>query len=246
MAGVAALQAPRREGSTLAYEHIVTVELDESVLATRVEAVRKACAADQQHGCTILNVSTSTHNDVPEGMISVRTAPAGVETLVALASEEGDILQRATRAEDLAQPLADTNRQLSLLSTHRERLSEFMQRKDIGVEQLITVSKELATAQTQIEELTQQKANLRRRIDTDLLTIHFQVPNAHIYGHRTTIGDALRAFGANFREAIASVITSIAYLVPWLVIVLPGLVLLRWFWQAIGRWMRRRDQGQSA
>ena len=245
MGGVAAMQVARREGSTLAYEHTVTIELDEEMLAARVDAVRSACAADEQHGCTILNVSTSVRGDVPEGTISMRLAPGGVDALIALASDAGEVLQRTSHAEDLAQPLADTKRQLELLTLHRERLSEFMQRKDIGVEQLITVSRELAGVQTQIEELSRTDANLRRRIDTDLLTIRFQVPNAQIYGHRTTIGEALRAFGANFRDAIAAVITFVVYLLPWLVIILPGLIFLRWFWNALGRWMKRRESRRA-
>lgn len=241
MGGVAAMQVARREGRTLAYEHTVTIELDGEVLAARVDAVRSACAADEQHGCTILNVSTSVRGQVPEGTISMRLAPGGVDALIALASDAGEVLQRTSHAEDLAQPLADTKRQLDLLTLHRERLTELMQRKDIGVEQLITISRELAGVQTQLEELARTDATLRRRIDTDLLTLRFQVPNAEIYDHRTTIGEALRTFGANFRDAIAAVITFVAYLVPWLVIILPGLFFLRWFWSALGRWMKRRE-----
>jgi hypothetical protein len=54
--------------------------------------------------------------------------------------------------------------------------------------------------------------------------------------------DALRSFGSDFREAMSMVIRFIAVLVPWLVIILPGLILLRLFWRWIGRMIVRREQ----
>jgi hypothetical protein len=54
--------------------------------------------------------------------------------------------------------------------------------------------------------------------------------------------DALRYFGSDFREAVGMVIRFLAVLLPWLVIVLPGLFLLRLFWRWIGRRIARREQ----
>jgi SMC interacting uncharacterized protein involved in chromosome segregation len=101
----------------------------------------------------------------------MRLAPGGVDPIIALASKDGEVTARTTQAEDLAQPVADTERELTLLRVHRDRLAEFMKNKELKIEQLITVSKELATVQAQIEALASQHANLRRRIDTDLLTL---------------------------------------------------------------------------
>jgi hypothetical protein len=37
------------------------------------------------------------------------------------------------------------------------------------------------------------------------------------------------------------VIRFTAMLVPWLVIIIPGIVLLRIFWRSITRWLARRE-----
>jgi len=54
------------------------------------------------------------------------------------------------------------------------------------------------------------------------------------------VRDAVHSFGTNLREGIASAITFVAILLPWLVIIVPGVFLLRLLWRVTGRWMARR------
>jgi hypothetical protein len=241
-----ALREPRQD-STLAYEHTVEIETPKEMLSARVMAVRDACNADKQNGCTLLEISNRTIDDVPHGSVRLRVAPGGVDTLIKLASHDGEVIDSRTRAEDLAQPLADTERQLALLNLHRQRLMEFMGRKDIGVEQLITVSRELATVQAQLEEFGSQRANLRRRVDTELVTVTWSAPVSAYQSAQTPVSDALRSFGANFREAVSQVIVFLAYVLPWLVIIVPGLMLVRWLWRwASARLGRKRSMNAAS
>jgi hypothetical protein len=245
MAAIAPPMRSRVEAATLAYEHTVAVETTREVLPTRMQEIEDACNADRASGCTILDVSLHSQNDLPNGSIRMRLAPGGVEPLVALASKDGEIRGRTTHAEDLAEPIADAERQLALMSLHRDRLTEFMKSKELKVDQLITVSKELATVQSQIEGLSTQRANLRRRIDTDLLTINLSLPAQEYAADQSPISDALRSFASDFREALGMVIRFVAVLIPWLVIILPGLFLLRLFWRWIGRMIARRFGSNS-
>lgn len=233
---------PAVRGATLAYEHNISIEMDKELLPTRLREVEAACNADRASECTVLDVSLQSHQDLPSGNIRMRLAPAGVEPLIALASNGAEVTGRNTRAEDLAEPVADTERQLALMTLHRDRLTEFMKNKDIKIDQLITVSKELATVQAQIDSLSTQRANLRRRIDTDLLTINLSLPRRAYVTDPTPVMDALRYFGNDFRQAVGMVIRFIAVLLPWLVIILPGLFLLRLFWRWISRKLNRREQ----
>jgi Domain of unknown function (DUF4349) len=232
---------PAQRSDTLAYEHTVSVELDKETLPARLREVESACAADVKSGCTILEVAVRSDDEFPRGSIRMRLAPGGVDSLIELASKGGKIASRNTHAEDLAQPVADTERELALMTTHRDRLAEFMKSRELKVEQLITVSKELATVQAQIESLSTQRANLRRRIDTDLLTIDFSLPTVDYASRQTPVKDSLSLFGSNFREAVGQVIAFVAFLLPWLIVILPGLFLLRLFWRWITRWLVRRE-----
>lgn len=255
--GLAAMQAPMEmatmaaaappparavRGDTLAYEHNISIEMDKELLPTRLREVEAACNADRASGCTVLDVSLQSQQDLPSGNIRMRLAPAGVEPLITLASKDADVTGRNTRAEDLAEPVADTDRQLALMTLHRDRLTEFMKSKEIKIEQLITVSKELATVQAQIDSLSTQRANLRRRIDTDLLTINLSLPRRAYVSDPTPVTDALRYFGNDFRQAVGMVIRFLAVILPWLVIILPGLFLLHLFWRWTGRKLARRER----
>jgi hypothetical protein len=79
-------------------------------------------------------------------------------------------------------------------------------------------------------------------VDTDVLTIRLSPPETAYRSQQTPIRDAFRIFGSNFREAVSQVITFIAFVIPWLVILLPALFLLRMFWSWAGRWLARRRQ----
>lgn len=236
-ARIATLDRPK--DSTLAYEHAVSVEVSIEQVLQRLETLRAACVADRANGCTILDANRSESDGVPSGRLVVRLAPAGVDPLVAAAAESGKILSATTHAEDLAQPVADADRQLAELGTYRDRLSGFMQRKDMGVADLLTVSKELATVVTQIDELARQRATLQRRIDTDLLTIDLQAPRIEALARRSPVGDALRSFFSNVEDSIANLLEFLAYVLPWLPVGVLALLGLRWVWLWSGRRLRR-------
>ncbi len=228
--------------SSLAYEHAVSIELPKEVLPNRVKEIQSACQNDAKSGCTLLDVSISASDRVPSGSLRMRIAPGGVEPLLELASKDGEITSRSTHAEDLAEAVADTERRLALLTVHRDRLAEFMKDRSLKVEQLITVSRELADVQTQLEQAATTRANLRRRIDMELLTIYLSIPVQDSAAEQSPVLDALRDFGSTLRETFGMVIRFIATLLPWLIVIVPGLILIRWLWRRISLWLNRREQ----
>ncbi|HJY41789.1 MAG TPA: DUF4349 domain-containing protein [Steroidobacteraceae bacterium] len=235
-----------QQPDTLAYEHTVTVDLGKDAVSGRLRDIEAACRADVASRCAILESSLRWSAGLPSASIRMRLARGGVDSLIDLASRDGKITARSTQAEDLAQPVADTERQLALLSVHRDRLTEIMKSRDLKIDQLITVSRELAGVQSQIDSLGSAHANLIRRIDTDLLTIDLSPPQADFESESTPVKDAVRQFGREFREALATVIAFVAWLVPWLFVILPGLVLLRMFWRWVSRWLGRFERGGNA
>jgi hypothetical protein len=230
----------RAADNTLAYEHEVSLQVDRGQISRRVDAMRAACFADTKSACTILEASVNDAESYANGQIKMRLAPTGVDALVNAASVDAQVTARKTSAEDLAQPLADVARQVSMLNSYRDRLMVLLTRKDLNATDLIALSKELATTQVQIEALASQNMQLHRRLDTDLLTIVWHIPAAQARSAASPVRDALREFGANFRAAIGNVIEFLAQLVPWLVVGLPSLVLLRMFWRWTGIWLGRK------
>jgi len=242
------VEAPRSPAAsdTLAYEHDVTVTLSKESLPTRIQELQTACASAKDFTCTLLDVSTGAWERVPSGNVRLRLSPPGVEPMITLAAKGGEVTTRRTHAEDLAEPVADTERELAQLTTHRDRLQELMKSKDIKIDSLITVSRELASVQSRLDAVATQKAGLRRRIDTELLTINLKVPDYLLGSERTPVADAFRSFGSDFKQAIADVVGFVALGLPWLIVILPALVLLRLFWRWISRWIARREARPAA
>jgi len=248
---VAQPQLPRATGipqrnDSLAYQHSVTVALSKELLPTRIQELQAACKSAKDFTCTLLDVTAGSWEKVPNGSVRLRLSPPGVDPMIALASRGGEIKSRQTHAEDLAEPVADTERELAQLTTHRDRLQELMKSKDIKIDSLITVSRELASVQSRLDALGTQKAGLRRRIDTELLSIDLRLPEYAAATERTPVLDAFRSFGSNFKEAIANVISFLALALPWIVLLVPALILLRLFWRWISRWIARREARAAA
>jgi len=231
----------QRRDKSLAYEHTVTIALEPAVLPNRMKEIQEACATDKKYGCTLLDVLLRSATDAPSGTIRMRLAPGGVAVFTATASKNGAIKEQITHAEDLAQQVNDTERELALLTAHRDRLIEFSKDKSLKIDQVMTVSRELASVQTQIDTAATTRANLHRRIDTELLTLKLNVPAETLIAQRAPIHDAFESFTSDFSDAIAQVIRFIAGLIPWLVVIVPGIVLLRLLWHAVSRWLARRS-----
>jgi hypothetical protein len=220
------------------------VEVAADALLQRLDAVRAACVSDRANGCTVLDVVRQNNGGVPSGRVVVRLAPAGVDPLVRQAGEGGKLLSVRTHADDLAQPVQDAERQLAQLNAYREKLTAFIQRGDLGVDQLLTVSKELAGVQTQIDDWNTKRATLRRRIDTDLLAIDLQVSRLERESQASRVGDALRGFLSTMTSSLADVIDFTAQLLPWLILLIPGFLGVRWLWNRTSRWLRGRPAPQ--
>lgn len=233
---------PRQEGATLAYEHVVGIQLSRALLLNRANEIRMACHEAPQSSCTLLDISISNDERIPSAAIRMRVAPGSVDRLVDLAAAGGSVESRRTHAEDLAEPIADTERQLSMLTTHRDRLSALMKDRALTVDQLIAVSREMSSVQTQLDQLSSTHANLRRRVDTDLLTLNLTLPRAEFRSEQTPVLDAMHGFGGEVRWALAQVVKFIANLLPWLIVLVPGLIAVRWFWRCTGRWLARRER----
>lgn len=223
----AAADAP---GTMLAYEHHAQVRLEAGAIPQRLREAQEACTSRRFGECVVLEVSGSG-GDAPSGRLSVRIVPAGVEPLIALASQGGDIGSRNMHAEDLAVAVRDNDRVQDRLRRELAKLEEFQQRRDLAVADMIALARQIAETEAQLQAAEQEGAQHRRRIDTQLLTLAFEPPGGQ--SGRNEIVRALADFGATLSMGTAWTIRALAFLIP-LGLVLAVLVAL---WR---RWRRRR------
>jgi hypothetical protein len=205
----AAVASP--EGAMLAYEHTLDIQLASAQIGTRVKQIADACQSGKFGDCAVLQVGQEG-GERPSGSIRVRVAPKGVEPLITLAGEGGEVSSRKTQAEDLAQQVADTALTKARLEKEHQRLLAYQDSKDIKMADLLVLTQRLSEIEAGVEQASREAANQRRRIDTQLVTMNFNTP----YGqrNRSAIGEALSDSGNILTESVAFLIRAVAALLP--------------------------------
>ena len=222
----------KESGSTLSREHHIVVEVRESDLQARFRRVADRCSADTADHCTILQSDLST-GDSPAGQMRLRIDPSAVEDLIAFASADAKLVHRATTVEDLAEAIQDTQTRLEMLTNYRKQLLELQAKAGTNIDAAIKIASELSTVQGNLESVTGEAAYQAKRTTTDIVVLEFIVPAHSAYWR--PIRESLRDFAGNLTTALSQAITAVAYIVPWLLVVIPVLYLLRFLW----RWRNR-------
>lgn len=214
--------------NTLARTHDVTVDVDAGVLEAGYRAVQSRC--NEMENCTILTASIDSGDDrYRSARLRLRLLPESVSTIEAAAASFGEVIRRSTDAVDLAEPILDQEERLSMLRRYMEDLKGLRESARDDVEALIRVASEIASTQSQIESAEGQRAHLQQRVDTEVLSINFVVDQAR--GFWGTVVAAFVDFGDELANGIASTVRGVAFILPWLVVVIPLLLLVRWIWR---------------
>ena len=229
-----------KPGGLLAYEHEVSFEVAPDSIARRIAVVQAACNDERFGACSVLGIA-STAGEQASGAISVRVVPAGVEKLVALAGEGSGVAQRQTKAEDLADAVADVAGQQDLLTRQRASLLGFIERKDLPVADLITVAQQLASVESQLQALSQTAAQQRRRIETNHLQISLQSNIPYEPPSDFTFAGAWGTFVDSLAEGADNAAESAGYLLPLAILFFPLALLWRWAW----RFATRATRGKT-
>lgn len=217
---------------TLSREHSVTIEVSESDLRPGFQRLIDRCTADAANHCTILQSDVSS-GQYSAGLIKLRIDPNAVEDLIGFATRLGRLEHRSTQVEDLADAIQDTQSRIEMLTTYRKQLLELQSKAGTNVDAAIKVASELSTVQTSLEQANGQAAYQTKRTTTDIVSIHLSVLEQKSF--LRPIRAAVRDFLGNLSEGISQAITAVAYILPWLLVVIPGLYLLRFLWRRRGR-----------
>jgi hypothetical protein len=224
-------RAPQEHG-TLSREHFVVIDVPETELDSAFRRVADRCGADSSHHCTILQSDLST-GQFPSGLIKLRIDPSAVEDLVSFASSLGKLEHRSTKVEDLAEAIQDTQSRIAMLTNYRKQLLELQAKAATNIDAAIKIASELSTVQSNLEHANGEAAYQTKRTTTDIVSVNFAVAEQRAFWR--PVREATRDFLGNLSNGMSQAITAVAYIVPWLFVVVPGLYLLRFLWRRRGR-----------
>lgn len=223
--------AQGKAGAQLAYEHELTLSLPAEQIGQRLNQAREACESAQFGACNILRLEQGRYR----AQVILRIAPGGVEPIVQMASQGAEVGERVTSAEDLADAVADVQRQQERLKAQQQRLDQLAARKDITVSDLIALSKEQAAIENDLQALAQTAAGQQRRLDTNRLTLNFLPTDSGQRGSKLQ-----RAFDNlldNLADGTAEALEKGSFVLPFIILAFPLVLIWVWLWR---KFVRRR------
>lgn len=237
-----ASQAPVEAGepvSYLAYRYDYTVRLPGEGLAGLHGAHVAACEAAGLNQCQVIHASTqNAGTENARANLRLRAAPAWIARFREGLSEElegagGSVISEQTGVEDLTTQIVDGEARLRARITLRDRLQTMLEQREARLEELIQVERELARVQSDIESRESLIAALRLRVSMSELSVtyHPQLTPAS-RSNFDPVREAIESMSRTFAESLATLISFMAALLPWLVLILPGAWLIR-------RWVRK-------
>lgn len=225
--------------SFLAYRYNYGFELPSKTVASTAKSHADLCLEAGANKCQILSSSTNDNNaDFVSSQLSLRAEPKWLETFVeniqeSVSSAEGRMTSNSISAEDLTRSILDTDARLKAQTTLRNRLQGLLATRDAKLTDLLALERELARVQGEIESATTTLAALRQRVSMSRVDIGYQSKRVAVSQSAVSpVVRALKGFVGDLSYGLAGVISFFAAILPWLILViLPGLWLLRWFWR---------------
>lgn len=120
-----------------------------------------------------------------------------------------------------------------MLTSHRKQPLDLQAKAATNIDAGVKVASELSKVQGDLKRASGEAAYKTKRTTTVIVKITFAVAEQRAFWR--PVREAARDFLSNFSSGISQAITAIAYIVPWLFVVVPGLYLLRFLWRRRGR-----------
>lgn len=225
--------------SFLAYRYNYGFELPAKAVSATAKSHADICIQAGANKCQLLSSSTSDNNaDFVTARLAFRAEPEWLETFLteiqeSVSSAKGRMTSNSVSAEDLTRSILDTDARLKAQTTLRDRLQGLLATRDAKLPDLLALERELARVQGEIESATSMLAALRQRVSMSRVDVNYTSKQVAVSQSSVSpVIRALKGFVGDLSYGLAGVISFFAAILPWLVLViLPSLWLLRWFWR---------------
>jgi len=238
-AGGTVFAAPR----FVAVRHKLEIVEAGSRLPKSIEAVAAFCGTIQ---CEVLSssVTSETAGLSPSGNIAARVAPQDLNKFLEFVGKQGSIAQHATESEDKTAAVVDIEAKLKNQTDFRDSLRRMLTKQGVSVADLLQIQEKLAEAQAELDSEATQRKILANETEKVYVEIAFRSERPTSgRGSFASVGEALRHFGSVLGDSLAALITAVAAIVPWLIVIVPGLWFLT---KSVSRFRERRRAATAA
>ena len=217
----------------IALRHHLQIETPADQMQVAFDAAVAHCEA---LSCQMLsaNYNKETPYSPPSASLSVRVPPRNVAIFLDGLAKNGEVMQHGRDSEDKTNQVVDADARIKNLTELRDRLRAMLTDKSAKFKDLIEVETQLANTQSELDSFTSIRKALS--LETDLVAVNIDFTAAQgitEQGFFAPVARALKDAGHVMMESFGSVITFVMSAIPWLLIGIPLILLLRKFWQKL-------------
>lgn len=217
----------------IALRHHLQIETPAEKMQATFDAAIAHCEA---LNCQMLsaNFNKATPYSPPSASLFVRVSPRNVEIFLSGLAKNGEVMQHGRDSEDKTSQVVDTDARIKNLTELRDRLRTMLTDKSAKFKDIIDVERELANTQSQLDALSSMRKVLSQETDLVAVNIDFVAAQGITeQGFFAPVARALKDAGRVMMESFGSVITFIMSALPWLLIGIPVIWLVRKVWTKI-------------
>lgn len=227
----AAEQAKDAQAATRRYlalsHHLVIASSGQDLQAQFDGAMSRALAL----GAEVLSARIGKEGPLhrPSAELSLRLPPQAVEGFLAsLSNAQAQIQSHQRDSEDKTDQVIDAEARIQNLTDLRDRLRAMLASRPGSIKDVLDIEKELANTQAQLDTVAGLRKALANETDKVLVRIEFQARlGVQENGFFAPVSYALQDAGRVLVQSLAGLITFVAAVLPWLLILVPGAWLIR-------------------
>jgi hypothetical protein len=222
----------------LAVRQELNVEVPQAQLADAWGQVRDLCATLR---CELLTATLlrETPQQPGNALLEMRVAPADVDRLLGTLAGVATIVSQNTISEDKTTEVIDVEARIKNRTDFRDSLRLMLRdtTPKRPMSDLLEIQRTLSDTQAELDAMAAQRKLLEQQTSKQHIQIQFTPTRALVQGGTSysPIGRALRDAGHVLGESMGALITFVAAVLPWLV-----LVVLPLGWMLRALWRRRR------
>lgn len=209
----------------IAFRYHFTVETSEAGLEKAWELMIGFCENIQ---CDIMEstINRKTPYSPPSGNIVLRVLPQNLKPLIEHIQKVGKVVSQTTESEDKTATVIDVEAKIKNTTELRNRLRSILTTRTGSLKDVVEVERELSKAQSELDSLGARRKALANETDKIAVTIDFRPePSIAETGALAPVASAWHQMGRVFAESIGAVLTFIVAVIPWLILIIPGV----WF-----------------
>ncbi|HOY70910.1 MAG TPA: DUF4349 domain-containing protein [Methylotenera sp.] len=214
----------------IALRHALVVETSAEQMQAAFDATTAHCL---QLNCQILmaNYNRETLQNAPSASLSVRIPPRNVEIFLTGLAKNAEVLQHHRESEDKTNAVVDADARIKNLTEFRDNLRAMLSDKSAKFKDLIEVQRELVNTQSELDSIQSVRKILALETELVAVNIEFSAKQGITeQGFFSPVSQALKNAGSNMMDSVASVITFVMVVLPWLLLGIPTLLLARKLW----------------